>query len=837
MTTTTDQHSYQPLHTAVSAIAAVCDGAITNDGMGFNGQDTKFGKRMSQTPVNEWSIDQAGDVYSILRTYRVQLSGAGINFDDLVSPGDEYDKRTSRDLARSQEQARKNQPYVEMLGNTILVLKSFTIKDDLKANGFAFDPRRVNSKAWEAPLNAQTAATVINLGVKLTDDQRTIFESQGEYTAPEIPAQAEVINIDVCRNHPPSLRRGVVGEHLTLSVECGTIPLAITRALPGRQWDHVNRCDHIDPNLKLYILAEEYGLNISDDAIKMIEATREDQEIEDAIRQELVAESFATDTTMEVALSDVLRNYQRAGTAYMARHLKSLCSDQMGLGKTLEALAAIETNDAYPCLIVAPASLCANWAREINRWLPNRRVVVQYGRAGGWELPETDFRIMSYNVVESYIPYLYELSGVICDEAHFIKEQKAKRTKAVMRICGQGGEEILDTITGRNTVMPLPGLVKDDATIIMLTGTPILNRPRELVSLLITLGYLTRESGKPNSVGWFLYQFCAKRNSEGKVDTSGWGGKPDYNGAENLDELHLWLRQTCMVGRLKTDVLDELPDKMRAPQFIALDAHSLAIYDKLADEGAEKAVNSSASALVYMNSLRSAVGKAKMSMALEWAIDFIESSGKKLVIYAHHKEVQRYIIDGLRDAGISVASILGAQSSKKTEAAKAEFQDGNAQVIVCSLAAAGYGHTLTAASDMLIVEQAWNPGTQEQAEDRIHRIGQLMPVTIYYLIAQDTFDDDMFEINRYKREITQVVNRGLSVKQDEESAFSIVLDRTLARVSSKRGTVITRAFKSTPVEETIEKVIECGYCHEINLCELIDAAWRCSECAGNPATR
>jgi SWI/SNF-related matrix-associated actin-dependent regulator 1 of chromatin subfamily A len=824
--TTHEEHKYQPLFEAICSIADRCDGAVTQDGTGFNGGDAKFGKRMSQTPVIDWSYDQACDVYVMLRTYRGQLSARGINFDVLVSPGDSYDRCAGRDLARAQEYARKNQPYVEMMGSTILVLKSFQIKDDLKSNGFAFDPRHVNSKAWEAPLNAQTAATVIRLGVSLTDAQREIFEAQGEFT-PEIEPETETVHIDVCRDHPSSLRRGTVGTHLTLSVPYGTIPLAITRALPARQWDHFNKCDHIDPNLKIYILAEEYGLNISDDAKAMIETTREQQEHDDAVRAELVAESFATDTNTQVALSEFLRNYQRAGTAYQVTRRKTLNSDEMGLGKTLQSLAAVETTQAYPCLIVTPASLCANWAREIKRWLPHRQVVVQSGRAGGWELPEVDIRIMSYNVAESYIPYLYKLASVICDEAHFIKEHKSKRTQAVMQICGKAVKEVTDKTTGRKTFVPLPGLVKDDPMICMLTGTPILNRPKELIPLLLCLGHLTPESGKENSVGWFLYRFCAKRTSDGKVDTSGWGGKPDFNGAENLDELHVWLRQTCMVGRLKTDVLDELPDKMSAPQFIALDERAQAIYDKLAEEGAEKAAKSSAEALVYMNALRSAVGTAKAQMALEWAVDFIESSGKKLVIYAHHKSVQNHIIGGLRDAHINVASILGAQSPRKTEAAKAEFQEGDAQVIVCSLAAAGYGHTLTAASDMLIVEQGWNPGTQDQAEDRIHRIGQTMPVTIYYLIAQDTFDDDMYEIVEYKRGITQTVNRGLSVQDDELSVFTTVLDRTLSRVGKKRGTVIERTF-STVAEE---KITECDQCGEINLCSSAHGRFLCLDCA------
>lgn len=755
---------YEVLHRAVSEIAARCDGAVSQDGVGFNGQDTKFGRRVSAMPVDTWNDTVAAEVARILPTYHNQLESYGIDYNELksvISTFDDnlYSRHDARDIARQAEYAAKHAPYIAFDGNIVQVFNSYPIKDELKRNGFRFDPRLLRNKAWESPLNGQAASTIIALGIKVTDEQKAILDAQE--IIPTEPGQLPEArpNIEICSLHP---------DHLQLETEWGQIPLAIIRAIPGRKWDGSRKVNCISPHIGLYALAEEFKLTISGKARELIESYREAQEAEQAVKKMAMAESFATDTDKSVAIQDNLYPFQRAGSAYAIDHGNTLIGDEMGLGKTRQALSVLETKNAYPALIVCPPKLTLNWLREIHALLPHRTVSVYQGkRNGGW-LPESDIHVMGYSVVDTYADALPELSGMVLDESHYVKNEKAGRTRAILEISGHGFIE--EKINGKKVRHPLPGRMSPNPTILELTGTSVLNRPIELVQQLIVLGRLNVFGNGEGSVKWFKNRFCGP-------EWNGWG--TTYNGATNLEELHMWLRQTCYVRREKKDVLKELPAKTRAPQFIDLDDRSRRLYMKLAEEGAEKAAESRAEALVYMNALRHAVGTAKTDTAVEWADDFLDSTDKSLIIFANHRDVQKGIIDGLREKGYEVLTILGGANNTATEEAKRAFQAKEARVIVLSLMGAKEGHTLTAASDVLLVEQGWNPGTQDQAEDRAHRIGQDYPVTAWYIIAQDTIDEWLYEIVQNKRSIVNMVNRGMTDIEVEESVFNEVLEKAL----------------------------------------------------------
>lgn len=760
--------SYEKLHQAASYLAGMCDGAIEQDGVGYNGTDTKFGHRVAGMPVTEWNEDIALTTGDVLRKYAKQLEYGGFDIkviikeecpdlDDHVTNGSIREiSRDAHTQAWKADHARKNAPYITIEGNLVKVWKSYDIKDQLKPNGFEFGKRE--TKTWDAPLNGTSAHTILGLPeIRLDDAQRSQLEAfpAEEYIAPVKPEN----KINITKE----------GDHLILDTPFGMVPLAVTKAIPGRRWDGARRVNHISASPYIYTLMEEYGLTISDEAREFIENNREEYDRAQKEAEAVTAESRATDTDMVVAFSDYLRNYQQAGTAYAVRHGKALIGDEPGLGKTCQALSALETKLAYPALIVCPPKLTSVWRDEIKKLMPNRKAYVYQGRNPGVKLPDADIHIVGYSVVESYIPYLPKLAAIVCDESHYIKNAKASRTAAILEITGHATEK-----DKYDNVVPIPGKMLPDALVLLLTGTPTVNRPSELVQQLIVLDALSTTPKAANGVGWFLYRYCAKRDENGQLVQ--FKGHTNFNGATHTEELHNWLRSTVMVARTKEQVLTELPPKIRAPQFMCLTAESMRTYTRLQREGAEKAAESNAKALVYLNSLRSAIGTAIIQDGIEWANDFLEC-GKSLIVFAVHKDTQKGLIEGLREAGHRVGQILGGESVEKIDEAKRAFQAKETNVIVCSFSSAREGNTLTAASDVLFVENGWNAETQNQAEDRAHRFGQLESCTMWYLIAQETISEWMYELVEAKRKVTNMVNRGIKAEDEEDGIIRQLLER------------------------------------------------------------
>jgi SNF2 family DNA or RNA helicase len=758
---------YEDLHKAVSALAAVCDGALARDFVGFNGQDAKFGRRVAAMPVSEWNAELAAEVSRMLPTYRNQLMDHDIDLGTIkLAPiSESHDVYSARDIARQAEYKRKNAPYVKITGNVVKVFNSFSIKNELKRNDFEFT---YAGKSWDSELNGKAASTILGLDISLTAAQEQEMQAlAANYTPPEQTAQEAHIQ--------------VMDGHIIIKEEFfGQIPLHVTRAIPGRRWDGPNKINHVSTSVYLYKLAEEYKLTISGEARALIEKGRADEEVKAAAIEATIADSKAHDTNVDVAIMDDLRPYQRAGVAYMITRrnedtpfIGCLNADDMGLGKTRQAISALETKEAYPALVVCPSNLKFVWEREIKALIPHRTVHVYGSKNTGQRLMKADILIMSYNIVASYIPYLPKLRALVCDESHYIKNEKADRTKAILELTGNLTIEEQDAY-GNKTKRRSECMLADNALVMELTGTPVLNRPIELVQQLVVLGVLNPRTKGEGSVSWFKYRYC---KPEAKNGNAKW---MSFNGATNTEELHIWLRQTCMVQRTKTDVLRELPPKTRSAQFIALTSSAMSTYVRMAREGAEKAAKTKAEAIVYLNALRGAVGTAKIEQSLEWANDFLES-GNSLIVFAIHKNVQTAMINGLRAAGHNVTHILGGQDSKSIDEHKQRFQAKESNVIVVSFMAGAEGHTLTAASDVLFTEQYWNAEKQNQAEDRAHRIGQDNAVTAWYMVGMETIDEDMYELVEAKRKVTQVVNRGIKVEDEEENIFNQLLERTLDR--------------------------------------------------------
>lgn len=765
---------FEAIHAAVSAIAAQCDGAITRDGIGFNGQDTKFGSRAAEIPVSEWTNAIASEVYDMLRTYRGQLSELGIEYDSLTNPDPDGNTihNSGRDDARQIQYQRKNAPYVTFLngGDYVLVHNSYPIKDTLKRAHFRFDPRRVQSKAWEADVTPLTASTILGMPeIRLDDNQRVILSAIAE-------CEADTESVTDSFEH---IRISDTPGKLIFDTPNFEVPIAVIRGIPGRKWMPQQRYNLVTAHIGLIELAEKFSLNISADAMAEIERHRAEQEMQQEIERASIAASIATETTRDILHSDKLYPFQRAGVAYALDHIGGcIIADEMGLGKTRQALITAEMSNAFPLLIVCPPSIKFVWLREIEAMLPHRTAGVYNGRLKKdefFDMPD-EIIILGYPSVESYFENLPELGGIVCDESHYIKNIKALRTKAIMRIMGRGRDDEGNLLPGKvRKVSPMR---------LFLTGTPVLNRPSELVAPLLALNVLTERKGMPNSVGKFLYTYCNPQ--------AGWGGRATFKGLTPGmgEQLNNWLRMECMVRRTKAQVLTELPAKVRAPQFLMLDDRARAEYAYQEKLATERAAESRAAALVEMSHLKSAIGDIKIAQAVEWITELLENTDKSLVVFAIHRETQRGIIQALNDydssckddeAKANVTHILGAQNAKLTEEMKEKFQAKQSRVIVLSFDAAREGHTLTAASDVLFVELGWNPGTHNQAEDRCHRIGQQDSVTCYYLIAMDTIDEWLHSLIEEKRQVVNAVTDGVMADDSDESVFNEVINRLMSK--------------------------------------------------------
>jgi SWI/SNF-related matrix-associated actin-dependent regulator of chromatin subfamily A-like protein 1 len=457
-----------------------------------------------------------------------------------------------------------------------------------------------------------------------------------------------------------------------------------------------------------------------------------------------VALSYAEDAELDgLELGGELHPFQRAGVRYALERRRTFIADEQGLGKTVQALAALEADGAFPAAVVCPASMKLTWERECGRWLPRRSVAVLDGRgAGGWrgDAERAEIVVLNYDILDAHARRLAArgLKALVLDESHYVKNPGARRTKAALA---------------------LAGALPDDALRLALTGTPVLNRPDELVAQLRVLGRL-REFG------------------------SGARLSRRFRAAASDDRLHWNLRARCYVRRTKRQVLPQLPAKRHdtVPMLLSNEhEYRLAEEDVIAwlqtlpldlgTLGAKVAAALRAEQLVRLNNLRQLAASGKLPTALAWIADFL-ASGEPLVVFAEHIATQRAVLDRFPDA----LHILGADSTRARQRAVDAFQrEDGPQLIVCSLKAASQGLTLTRASNVAFLELDWTPARHDQAEDRLHRIGQDSAVTAWYLLAPETIDETMAELLQRKRSLIDAVTDG-EVRDEQRLVDAVVRD-------------------------------------------------------------
>ena len=798
---------------AVSFLAARCDGAITEDGQGFNGTDTGFGKYMATVPADQWTDEQTRAVYDTVGKYRGQLASGGIDFAAIAEPAQvDGDARQA-----AQEQRREANRQARAAASKTLT------HDDTRDEfvlGFAYDAelveaarslprRRYNGqdKTNRTPRTAEAAVALL-----------AFTERYGPFTIDPVTkvdldrlaADADTSDIaEAAASARLELEDGRAVAFFDYSRE----RIAAAKAAGGRfDRERTNG----GKSCWTFALTAATGAKLAD----FIRELPEDAAISDELSahlDSLVTEaeerreaSRAEDSDLHIdGLGAELRPFQRAGVAYALRARRTFIGDDMGTGKTVQALAALKADDAFPAIVVAPNPVKLTWVEHVHGgmsvpyapegWLPGRRAVALYGQKPDAEaLRGADVIVINWDILSKWLDVLTAVNAkaLILDECHMAKNSKAARTKAAKALA--------------------KGVIRDKGMVLNLSGTPLLNRPIELAAQLEILGRLDDFGG--------FFGF-AKRYAGAYRNRYGW----DFSGATNLEELASRLRESCFIRRTKEQVLPELPPKVIAHQHIELDNRAeylrveADLIGYLRDEAArnaefdaeleglsEEQVKAAKAArandaefkakqaehLVQINALRRVIAKGKLAGTVEWIKNFLDSTDEKLVVMAYHvDELQKPIREALADYNPAViAGGVGADEQKRNET---KFQtDPTCRVIVCSLKAAGVGLTLTAASNMAICELDWTPNSLTQAEDRCHRIGSEghESVTAWYLLGklprseEPTIDDEMRALLDAKLAVTSTVTDG-TARKVEVSILNELTERLVRRAESRQGSL------------------------------------------------
>ena len=453
----------------------------------------------------------------------------------------------------------------------------------------------------------------------------------------------------------------------------------------------------------------------------------EEEAAQAAAAAEAVAASRATDAEVEIPAPEgrTYLPYQRAGIAYAMARAGTLIGDEMGLGKTIQAIGVLNAGQAKRVLIACPASLKLNWKRELAAWMvADLPVHVVTGGKGAFpDVTNGGVVVVNYDVLHGYEAQVRSVAWdlFVADEAHMLKSKKARRTRAVF-----GGPKIKTA----PAVSPIAAKRR-----LLLTGTPMSNRPIELHPLLAYL----------DAAEWCHFMAFAKKYCNAHQTRFGW----DLDGASNLDELQDKLRATVMVRRLKADVLSELPAKVR--QVVPLPAESAAVKRLLkSEEAAYEAWEklqaagsaSAAAAFAELSRLREQVGLAKVPLLAE---HILRDDGP-VVAFAYHHSVVQELAKLLRGEGRRVAVMTGDMPVEHRQSRVDMFQRGQSDVILGTLGAMGVGHTLTQSAHVIIGELDWVPANLTQAEDRCHRIGQRGSVHIEHLVYEGSLDSRLVEV-------------------------------------------------------------------------------------------
>lgn len=414
---------------------------------------------------------------------------------------------------------------------------------------------------------------------------------------------------------------------------------------------------------------------------------------------------------------------------------RALLADEQGLGKSLQFLGYAAEEELFPSLVIVPAHLRWNWENEVRIHLGKKyRCSVLEGRTPKKSMLKRNshFIVINYDILHNWLETLLEedIRLVGLDETQAIKSLRARRTRSVRQMC------------------------KGIPHVVAMSGTPLLNRPSELYSVL----NLLRPDLYPN-----LYKYALRYCNLKKTP---WG--PDYSGAKRLPELHGNLKATLMIRRTKEEVLKDLPDRSRnvvslplsnEKEYRSAERDLLAWLKQNSPEKARKAAK--AEKIIKMGELKRLAARLKLDALEAWIDDFLEDGEEKLIFFAVHKAILHPLYEKYKK--ISVLVTGDVTGKKRQERFNAFTENPKIRLLFGNTQAAGTGWNGTAASHVALGELPWTPGDVEQCLARIHRIGQSKKCFFWFLIAVGTIEEKLCEMLQRKQKTTSAVLDGKRV--------------------------------------------------------------------------
>lgn len=484
--------------------------------------------------------------------------------------------------------------------------------------------------------------------------------------------------------------------------------------------------------------------------------------------------------------------FQRAGIKYALNRKRVIIGDEMGLGKTIQALATVWALNAFPCLVITPASIKDKWAeKDIPPACPGKSAFVANKKTSEEMMLMCDFTVTNYEQLVGAPAFTdptkkevrlsplgqkildVPFKSIILDEAHYIKDPTTARALACMKI---------------RKGIPIR---------LLLTGTPMMNQPSEFYSLLKFLDRIDEFGGFYG----FMNEWCGMERGKKKLEMK--------KGFRTVP-LNERLRSTCYVRRRKKEVWKDLPPKtrisysteitnrdeydrakkqllewvkervLRDKEFLASIAHltedqqQFRIKERQADK-AERAAK--AEVIVRMGALKRVASEGKVEAAKKWIDEFLEN-GEKLVVFATNE----FMIDALLTWYPDAARILSTTKDRQAEVDKFNLTDCQLLIGAMGTSAAnspaGVGHNLTSGTNVLFLQLGWNPALHDQCEDRCYRIDErtmeINPVTAHYLLAKNTIEEKLVEVIEMKRSVS-----AQAVDGDEECTEQSIIDQVI----------------------------------------------------------
>jgi SWI/SNF-related matrix-associated actin-dependent regulator 1 of chromatin subfamily A len=418
--------------------------------------------------------------------------------------------------------------------------------------------------------------------------------------------------------------------------------------------------------------------------------------------------------------------HQKEAIQKLVENKKFILADDMGLGKTTSTIIAALEAGSKKALIICPATLKINWKREIENYSDKTVFIAESKNFS----TEADFVIINYDIIKNFhdtkkkdesqiLASNFDL--VIVDEAHYIKNATAQRTKLINDI------------------------VKKTDRLWLLTGTPMTSRPIDYFNLLSLID-------SPVAKNWMAYAIRYCQGYQFNV-----GGRKVWNvtGASNLEELRdrtlgLTLR------RLKENVLD-LPDKIITPVYLRLKSKQYEEvmgeyydwYDKNPEESKSLTVQFS-----KLTKVRQIIADEKIAQTIELAENILEQD-KKVIIFCNFTDSLNKITEHF---GKVAVKLDGSMSKPERQHSVDQFQDNpKVKVFVGNIKAAGVGITLTAAEAVIMNDLSFLPSDHAQSEDRAYRYGQKNNVLVYYPIFENTIEGIIYDILNNKKQVIATV--------------------------------------------------------------------------------